>query len=67
MRMIAICERLIGHSNRTAGAFGDILAGHLDMDAAAKAALRPVYGEKATDFRQYPFKWTGFVSARTTR
>src|SRR4051812_43675144 len=34
MRVVAVAEILGEDRPRTAGAFGDILAGHLDMDAA---------------------------------
>src|SRR5712664_2683897 len=41
-RVIAIVEILIGDGARAADAFGDVLPGHFQMDAAGMGALRRV-------------------------
>src|SRR6476620_699112 len=43
-RVIAVVEILIGDGARAADAFGDVLAGHFQMDAAGMGALRRVDG-----------------------
>ncbi len=40
MGVVAIGKIITGHRTRTAGAFGHVLAGHLEMDAAGDACLR---------------------------
>src|SRR6185437_5164849 len=52
MRMIAIAERRFGDRLRAADAFGDVLAGHLEMDAARIAAFGRMDGEEAFDLAQ---------------
>jgi hypothetical protein len=42
MGVVAVLQVLAGHRARTAGAFGDVLAGHLDVDAAGMGALGAV-------------------------
>src|SRR5690606_3443338 len=45
-------EALLGYRNRAARALRHILAGHLGVDTAAKAAFRAMHGEKAAHFRE---------------
>src|SRR3546814_16461502 len=63
-RVIAVGEVHLGHVHRAAGAFGDILAGHFDMDAAAMRTLGAVDGEEAAHFRQDAFERIGRASCR---
>src|ERR1700682_2821247 len=51
-RMITIVEILIGDGARAADAFGDVLAGHFQMDAAGVRSLRRVDGEERLHLRQ---------------
>src|ERR1700675_319917 len=51
-RVIAIVELLIGDGARPADAFGDVLPGHLQMDATGMGALRRVDGEERLHLRQ---------------
>ena len=50
--MIAVVEILVGDGARAAGAFGDVLAGHLQMHAAGMGALGRVDGEERLHLRQ---------------
>src|SRR6202158_1217408 len=61
-RVIAIVEILIGDGARAADAFGDVLAGHFQMDAAGVAALRRVDGEERFHLRQDAVERTGLVA-----
>src|ERR1700681_1477453 len=61
--VIAIVEILIGDGARAADAFGHVLAGHFQMDAAGMGALRRVDGEERLHFRQYPVERAGLVAA----
>src|SRR5882672_9278880 len=61
-RMIAIVEILIGDGARAADAFGYVLAGHFQMDAAGVRALRRVDGEERLDLRQDPVERAGLVA-----
>ena len=49
VRVIAVVQILLGDRARAAGAFGDVLAGHLDVDAAGIGALGRVHGEERFD------------------
>jgi hypothetical protein len=51
MRVIAVGQRLFGDIDRAAGAFGDVLPGHLGMDAAA-CVPGTVDGEEAAHLGQ---------------
>src|SRR5882672_9377038 len=62
-RVIAIVEILIGDGARAADAFGYVLAGHFQMDAAGVRALRRVDGEERFHLRQDPVEGTGLVAA----
>ena len=62
MGVIAGVEVHLGHVHRAAGAFGDILAGHLDMDAAAMRALGTVDGEEAAHFGEDALERTRLVA-----
>src|ERR1700682_2761518 len=61
-RVIAIVEILIGDGARAADAFGYVLAGHLEMDAAGVGTFRRVYGEERLHLRQDPVERTGLVA-----
>src|SRR6476659_1265815 len=61
-RVIAIVEILVGNGARAADAFGDVLAGHFQMDAAGVAALRRVDGEERLHLRQDLVERTGLVA-----
>ena len=62
MRVVTIRQILLRHINGTARAFGDILASHFNMNAAAMRAFSPVDGKEATHFGQNPFKRTRFIA-----
>ena len=47
--VVAVVQIGVGQGARAAGAFGDVLAGHLEMDAAGMRALRLVDGEEVAD------------------
>ena len=49
VRVITIGQRRIGDGNGAAGAFRDVLAGHLDMNAAGVDAFRPAHLEEGLD------------------
>src|SRR6266404_6121592 len=65
-RVIAIVEILIGDGARAADAFGYVLAGHFQMDAAGVRALRRVDGEERLHLRQDPVERAGLVAAGRT-
>src|SRR4030088_424573 len=62
-RVIAIVEILIGNGAPAADAFGYVLAGHLEMDAAGVGTFRRVDGEERLHLRQDPVERTGLVAA----
>src|SRR3979411_3066683 len=62
-RVIAIVEILIGDGARAADAFGDVLAGHLEMDAAGVGTFRRLDSEERLHLRQDPVERTGLVAA----
>src|SRR5450432_1570849 len=62
-RVIAIAQILIGDGARAADAFGDVLAGHLQMDAAGMGALGRMDGEERLHFRQNAVERAGLVAA----
>src|SRR3712207_8267384 len=45
-------KRIVRHCPHAARAFGDVLPGHLDMEAAGVGALGPVDGEEVLDLAQ---------------
>src|SRR5450755_1797814 len=61
--VIAVAEVLIGDGARAADAFGHILAGHFQMDAAGMGALRRVDGKERLHFRQDAVEWARLVAA----
>src|SRR6476660_9668000 len=63
-RVIAIVEILVGNGARAADAFGDVLAGHFQMDAAGVAALRRMDGEERLHLGQDLVERTGLVAGR---
>src|SRR5690348_13124267 len=52
-RVVAVVEVLVGDRARAADAFGDVLAGHLQMHAAGMGALGMVDGEEGLHLRQH--------------
>src|ERR1700730_8147440 len=62
-RVIAVAEILMGDGARAADAFGDVLPGHLQMDAAGMGALRRVDGEERLHLRLDAVERTGLVAA----
>src|SRR5438874_7100179 len=60
-RVIAIVEILIGDGARAADAFGHILTGHFQMDAAGMGALRRVDREERLHLRQDAVERAGLV------
>src|SRR5882672_9932258 len=61
-RVIAIAEILMGDGARAADAFGDVLAGHLEVNAAGMGALRRMDGEERLHLRQDAVERTGLVA-----
>src|SRR6202140_681036 len=61
-RVIAVVEILIGDGASAADAFGDVLAGHFQMDAAGMGALRRVDGEERLHLRHDAVERTGLVA-----
>src|SRR6266566_751573 len=61
-RVIAIVEILMADRAGAADAFGDVLAGHFQMDAAGIGALRRVDREERLHLRQDAVERTGFVA-----
>src|SRR5712664_813106 len=61
-RVIAVVEVLVGDGARAADAFGDVLPGHFQMDAAGVSALRRVDGEERLHLRQDAVERTGLVA-----
>src|SRR6185436_13292320 len=61
-RVIAIVEVLVGDGAGTADAFGDVLPGHFEMDAAGMGALRRVDGEERLHLRQHAVERTRLVA-----
>src|SRR5882757_3139261 len=61
--MIAVVQVLVGDGPRAAGAFGDVLPGHLEVHAAGMGAFRGVDGEERLHLGQDPVERTGLVAA----
>src|SRR5260370_830950 len=61
-RVISIVEILIGDGARAADAFGHVLAGHFQMDAAGMGAFRRVNREERLHFRQDAVERAGLVA-----
>src|SRR3984893_8561807 len=61
-RGVAVVEILIGDGARAADAFGDVLAGHFQMDAAGVGALRRVDGKERLHLRQDAVERAGLVA-----
>src|SRR3954469_23365318 len=61
--VIAIVEILVGDGARAADAFGHVLSGHFQMDAACMASLRGMDGEERLHLRQDAIEWARFVAA----
>src|SRR5712671_7225608 len=60
--VVAIAEILMGDGAGAADAFGDILPGHLEMNAAGMGALRSVNAEERLDLRQDAVERPGLVA-----
>src|ERR1700747_3129705 len=54
MGVVAVGERLLRHRLGAADAFGDVLARHLDMDAAGMGALGLMGGEEGAHLGEHP-------------
>src|SRR3546814_14176433 len=63
MRVVAIAQRRIGNRRRAAKAFGHVLPGHLDMDAARVRAFGAVHREEALYLTQDAVERTRLVAA----
>src|SRR3990167_1375562 len=50
--VVAVRQAVLGDRSGAADAFGDVLPGHLDMDAAGVAALGLVHREELPPFRE---------------
>src|SRR5580704_7342563 len=61
--VIAVAQVLIGDGARAADAFGHVLAGHFQMDAAGMGPLRGVDGEERLHLRQDAVERAGLVAA----
>lgn len=62
MRVITVRQALLRNVHRTAGAFGDVLARHLDMDAPTMRPFGPVDGEETTHLCKDSLKRPRFVT-----
>src|SRR5712671_6178165 len=61
-RMIAVVEIFIRDRAGAADAFGPVLSGHLQMNAAGMGALRRMNGEERLHLRQDPIERPGLVA-----
>ena len=61
--MVAVAEIALGDRARAARAFGDVLAGHLQMDAARIRAFRLMNGEERADFAHHALEGARLVAA----
>src|SRR4051794_18903714 len=62
--VVAVLEAGVGDRLGAAGALGDVLAGHLEVDAAGVRALGLVDGEEAPDLGQDAVERPGLVAGR---
>jgi hypothetical protein len=60
--VVAVLKVVRRQRTGAAGAFGDILAGHLQMDAAGDRAFRAVHAEEALDLLHHPLERPGLVA-----
>jgi hypothetical protein len=60
--VIAVRQILVGHRAHAAGAFGHVLAGHLEMHAAGDGALGAVDGEELAHLAQHRIEGPGLVA-----
>src|SRR5207247_3151780 len=58
MGVIAVLQVFRGDGAGAAGAFGDVLAGHLDMDAARMRALGAMHLEEGLHFLEDALEWS---------
>src|SRR6266478_101252 len=61
-RVVAVVEILVGDGARTADAFGHVLAGHFQMDAAGMGALDRMDRKEAFDLGEDAVERTGLVA-----
>ena len=64
MRMITAAEVFVCDILGAANTFGDVLAGHLEMDAAWMRALGLMHGEETANLGQDGIKWTRLITRR---
>ena len=62
MGVVAVGEVVFADVDHPAGAFGDVLAGHLGVDAAGIGALGAVDGEEAADFGEDAIEGAGLIA-----
>src|SRR3954469_8936827 len=62
--MIPFSQRMIGDRLSAAGAFGHVLAGQFEMDAAGMSAFGLMNGEEILHLRQDTVKRTGLEAGR---
>ena len=67
MRVVAVLQILVPDRARAAGAFGDVLAGHLDVDAARMRALGAMHLEEALHLAQDAVEGPRLVAGRRDR
>src|SRR3989440_8537660 len=61
-RVIAVVEVLVGDGTRAADAFGDVLSGHFQVNAAGMGAFGGMDGEERLHLRQHPVERAGLVA-----
>ena len=67
MGVIAVLQVFRGDGAGAAGAFGDVLAGHLDMDAARMRALGAMHLEEGLHFLEDAVEWSRLIAGRLDR
>ncbi len=64
VRVVTVRQRLFGYVDRAAGTLGDVLAGHLGMDAAGMGPLGAVDGEEAAHLGQDAVEGARLIAGR---
>src|SRR5215469_7190321 len=64
LRLVALVQLVDRDLDRAAGALGDLLAGHLEVDAAGMRALGAVHGEELRDLAQDVVEVAGLLAVR---
>ena len=62
--MVAVVQVLVAKRAQATGAFGDVLAGHLDMDAAGMGAFGLVHAHEAAHLAKHRLEGPGLVARR---